>query len=196
MEENKKISVTIQGNKYIVKGNNSEKYLNMIANQVDTIMNELKKANTLMNNNMVSILCSLNLANQLYIAQEEIAKLEDNLFEAEKIPELINELEKTQDKSMFHLEKYKEAQRNLNDANLELEKYYEIVESYKNKLKQNKIEIDAARQTIADLQNQIFDNQVEIVKMKKELDNEYRNKDTILKNNHISSIRNKKSNKA
>ncbi len=196
MEENKKISVTIQGNKYIVKGNNSEKYLNMIANQVDTIMNELKKANTLMNNNMVSILCSLNLANQLYIAQEEIAKLEDNLFEAEKIPELMNELEKTQDKSMFHLEKYKEAQRNLNDANLELEKYYEIVESYKNKLKQNKIEIDAARQTIADLQNQIFDNQVEIVKMKKELDNEYRNKDTILKNNHISSIRNKKSNKA
>src|SRR5690554_1931090 len=182
MEENKKVTVTIQGNKYIVKGNNSREHIEMIANQVDTIMKELKKSNSLMNNNMVSILCSLNLANQLYIAQEKIAELEDILIEAEKMPELIMELEKSQNKSMLHLEKYKEAQRKLNETSIELDKYYEMVESYKNKLKQNKIEIDAVRQTIADLQNQIFDNQVEIVKIKKELD-EYRNKDTILKNN-------------
>jgi cell division protein ZapA len=191
MEENKKISVTIQGNKYVIKGNNSEEYINRIARQVDHIMNELGRTNSLMNKNMVAVLCSLNLADQLYIAQEEIVKLEDKLIDAERMPDLIKELEKAQHDAQFHLEKYKEAQRSLTDSNLELEKYHEMIESYKNKIKQNKIEIDAARQTIADLQNQIFDNQIEIVKMKKELD-EYKSKDTVEKKHYLNNRGNKK----
>src|SRR5690554_5704309 len=191
MEENKKVSVIIQGNKYTVKGNNSEEYINKIAKQVDHIMNELGKTNSLMNKNMVAVLCSLNLADQLYVAQEEIVKLEDKLIDAESMPELSKEIEKAQNDVQFYKEKYKEAQRSLTDLNLELERYHEMLESYKYKAKQNKIEIDAARETIADLQNQIFDNQIEIVKMKKEVD-EYKSKDNIERKLYVNHRGNKK----
>lgn len=176
MQENKRIKIMIQGNKYTIKGNNSEEYINKIANQVDLIMDELLQSNPRMNRSMVAILCSLNLADKLYIAQEEIQIMGDKLVDAESMPELIKDLEQAQEDVQIHLNKYKEIQKTLIDSNLELETYDEMIKSYKNKLKQNKIEMDAARQTITDLQNQTFDNQIALVKMKKKLE-EYQNKD-------------------
>ena len=191
MPENKKVNVIIQGNKYTIKGNNSEEYINKIANQVNHIMNELWKSNPLMNRSMVAVLCSLNLADQLYMTQEEICEMQDKLVDIEYMPELIKELEEAKEEVKFHLKQYKEVQRSLIDSNLELEKYHEMIKSYKNKLNQNKIEMDAARQTITDLQNQIFDNQIDIVKMKKELE-EYQIKDIREKKYYTNQRGNKK----
>lgn len=178
MAERNKISVTIQGNTYNIKGNSSKEYINKLARHVDHIMEELSKSNTLLNKNMVAVLCALNLADQLYVAQENVANLEEQLIDYEKMPELKVELEKSQSDSQYYIQEYKQAQRTLTETKLELESYKEMVDSYKSKIKQNKIEIDAARQTIAELQNQIFDNQIEIVKLKKGLDDD-KNKETL-----------------
>lgn len=179
-DNNKKISITIQGNKYTMKGNVSKEHISEIASSVDNIMDEIAKSNSLMNNNMVAVLCSLNLADQLYKEQKKNAELEDQLVETENIPDLEDKLKQREEEAQFHLEKYKEMEKELTESNYQLNKYYEMVENYKEKLKQNKIEIDTARETIIDLQNQIFDNQIEIVKMKKEIDG-YRNKEILNK---------------
>jgi cell division protein ZapA len=180
MAESNKVSVTIQGNTYTIKGGRSKEHINKLAKHVDHIMEELSKSNTLLNRSMVAVLCAINLADQLYLAQKNVAQLEDQLLEYQGMPELKDELDRIQRDSQYYIEQYKEAQRALTETKLELESYKEMVDSYKNKIKQNKIEIDAARQTITDLQNQIFDNQIEMVKMKKELD-DYKNKESLNK---------------
>ncbi len=185
MEENKKVTITIQGNKYTIKGNYSEEYINKIAKHVDNIMEQLSRSSPFMNKGMIAILCSLNLADQVYRAQENITQLEDKLVEREDLSDLRKELEIAKDTVKFHLEKLKEAQRKLTEENLELEKYKEMVKNYKNRIKENKIELDAARQTITDLQNEVFDNQIEIVKMKKELD-EYQYKEKLTKKSYFN----------
>ncbi|WP_213818465.1 cell division protein ZapA [Garciella nitratireducens] len=190
MEKNKKVTITIQGDKYTIKGNYSEEYINKIAKHVDNIMEQLSRSNPFMNKNMIAILCSLNLADQLYKVQENISQLEDKLLENEELSNLKKELEITKDTAKFHLEKLREVQRKLTKENLELEKYKEMVKNYQNRIKENKLELDSARQTITELQNQVFDNQIEIVKMKKELD-EYRQKEKFSKKN-FSNQRGKK----
>lgn len=190
MEGNKKVTVTIQGDQYTIKGDNSKEYINKIAGYVDNIMEELSRSNTLMNKNMVAVLCALNLTDQLYRAQENVEQLEKKLEEAENMPKLKKELENAKDNAEFHLEKCKEAQRRLTEVSMELERYQERVETYKNKMKQDQIELDAAKQTIADLQNQIFDNQIDIVKMKKELDG-YRTRENTNKKSY-SNYRSRK----
>lgn len=190
MEGNKRVTVTIQGDQYIVKGNNSQEYVNKIAEYVDNIMEELSKSNTLMNKTMVAVLCALNLTDQLCKVKENVVQLEDKLVEVENTPELKKELENAKDNAEFHLEKCKELQRRLTEVNMDLDRYQEKLETYKSKIKQNRIELDAAKQTISDLQNQIFDNQIDIAKMRKELDG-YRMKENVNKKSY-SKHRNKK----
>lgn len=170
MEENKKIVISIQGNEYTMKGNVPQEHISKIARQVDYIMDEIGKKNTLMNKNMVAVLCSLNLADQLYRAQERVDELENKMVDVDNLSELATQLKTAQQNADYSQEKYQKVKSELTDANLELARYQEMMQSYEEKIKQDKIEMDAARQTIMDLQNQIFDNQIEIVKMKKELD--------------------------
>ncbi|MCR1897765.1 cell division protein ZapA [Irregularibacter muris] len=170
MEENKKIVISIQGNEYTMKGNVPQEHISKIARQVDYIMDEIGKKNTLMNKNMVAVLCSLNLADQLYRAQERVDELENKMVDVDNLSELATQLKTAQQNADYSQEKYQKVKSELTDANLELARYQEMMQSYEEKIKQDKVEMDAARQTIMDLQNQIFDNQIEIVKMKKELD--------------------------
>ena len=78
MEKNKQ-KVRIQGREYIIVGYESQEYLNKIAFYIDKKMDEIRKNNTSLSTNMIAVLTSINIADDLIKAKEYIKMLEEEL---------------------------------------------------------------------------------------------------------------------
>lgn len=61
---------------------------------------------------------------------------------------------------------------NNNAMTIDLDKKNELLNQYREKLKESKDENDINRQSIIDLQNQLFENQIELAKLQKRFENE------------------------
>ncbi|MGE5380256.1 MAG: cell division protein ZapA [Methylocystaceae bacterium] len=77
MEEKKsnRVTVTIYGEDYIVRGSEDPSYIQMLAAYVDRKMNMIGQRNTNLSDGKVAVLVALNLADELSKLQEDYDQL-------------------------------------------------------------------------------------------------------------------------
>ncbi|MDD3269902.1 MAG: cell division protein ZapA [Syntrophomonadaceae bacterium] len=88
MEEKKsnynKVIVSIFGEDYIVKGNESPEYMEMLASYVDRRMKMIQQRNFNLSNTKIAVLTALNLADELNKLQEDYDEMLKTLEEEKK----------------------------------------------------------------------------------------------------------------
>lgn len=77
MEEKKpnRVTVSIYGEEYIVRGAEDPSYIQMLAAYVDRKMNMVSQRNTGLSNSKIAVLVALNLADELSKLQEDYDQL-------------------------------------------------------------------------------------------------------------------------
>lgn len=84
--ENKRISVVIDGKVYILSGTGSEAHIQRVANYVDAKLREIKVQNSYnkLSREYKNILLSLNIAEELFLLQDEMQVIRQEHMENEK----------------------------------------------------------------------------------------------------------------
>ena len=84
--ENKRISVVIDGKVYILSGSGSEAHIQRVANYVDAKLREIKVQNSYgkLSQEYKNILLSLNIAEELFLLQDELQVIRQEHMENEK----------------------------------------------------------------------------------------------------------------
>lgn len=154
-------------NFHVKTGDNIEEVL-AIADYVDKELNEVKEKNPYINNMHISILGAMNIAERLEQAQ---AKVDVVKAAEEEAKSKISELEGIivgKNREIQNLQDEKLAVINEKEAlNQQLDDKEELLNQYRDHLKQSKTESENDRKTILDLQNQLFECQIELVKATK-----------------------------
>lgn len=118
MEINK-VTVTINGNEYILKSDYPEEHILKLANYVDGVIKDINLSYKKLSPQVLLVLSALNIADELFIAKEEnsIIKKEMVLLKSEmnekeqQLKMLTKELEKTKEellKSQKELQEFLE----------------------------------------------------------------------------------------
>jgi len=88
MEEKKnklnRVTVEIFGEDYVVKGDESPEYIQMLASYVDRRMKMVQKRNASLSTTRIAVLTALNLADELNKLQEDYDELVKKLEEEKK----------------------------------------------------------------------------------------------------------------
>lgn len=84
--ENKRISVVIDGKVYILSGSGSEAHIQRVASYVDSKLREIKVQNSYgkLSQEYKNILLSLNIAEELFLLQDELQVIRQEHMENEK----------------------------------------------------------------------------------------------------------------
>lgn len=84
--ENNRISVVIDGKVYILSGSGSEAHIQRVANYVDAKLREIKVQNSYgkLSREYKNILLSLNIAEELFLLQDELQVIRQEHMENEK----------------------------------------------------------------------------------------------------------------
>ena len=84
--ENNRISVVIDGKVYILAGSGSEAHIQRVANYVDAKLREIKVQNSYgkLSREYKNILLSLNIAEELFLLQDELQVIRQEHMENEK----------------------------------------------------------------------------------------------------------------
>ncbi|MGE5631480.1 MAG: cell division protein ZapA [Caulobacteraceae bacterium] len=171
MSEKKKIGVNIFGTEYVMLAENSEEYVQGLADKVDAIMKEIAKGNSRYNSTMVAVLTALNMADALYKTQEQysetVEKLDQIQGEMQRPFEELNELRQELEAIK---EQYTKMQSEYTKTQIELGKISREWAKAQEELRDLKCELDVSKETINDLQGKLFENQIELLKTRKELD--------------------------
>jgi len=64
-ESKRKVTITIMGEEYTIKGDASPRHLKKVAEYVDDIMYQLAQSNPHMSRHKIAVLASINLADEL-----------------------------------------------------------------------------------------------------------------------------------
>ena len=84
MPEKNKVVAKIAGNEYIICGTESPEYIQKIALLVDRRLLDITRRNHLLSTSMASVLTAVNMADEVYKAQEAYGKSEFELSELKK----------------------------------------------------------------------------------------------------------------
>jgi len=198
MEKNKVI-VNINGNEYIIKGEESQEEMFKIAMYVNKKIKDLTVANNKLNPTFAAVLSALNITNEFFRLRKEFEELKNSSLDPIK---QLGELKIEHNKTVIERTKLQEQvdeftkQINLNDSELnELKVQYEklnndhvnkseeLSKSYREyelmrrdkdnkqkELERVRMELSESSHKLIDLQNQLLQNQIELVKIKKEFD--------------------------
>jgi len=79
-----KVTVSIFNEDYVVKGDESPEYMEMLANYVDRRMRMIQQRNYNLSNTKIAVLTALNLADELNKLQEDYDELVKTLEEEKK----------------------------------------------------------------------------------------------------------------
>jgi Uncharacterized protein conserved in bacteria len=194
-----RVTVKINGNEYIMTGNEGQDEMLKIASYVDGKIKELTSINSKLNPTYASVLAALNITNELFSlreekellknsAQEPMRQLNELKGEYDKLLMENQKLEKVIDTQARDSSRYTEEYQNIKGQyenlyneytakNDELSKLYrdcEILklekENKQKELERVKLELSESKYKLIDLQNQLLQNQIDLVKVKKEFD--------------------------
>ncbi len=88
MDTKNKIEVKIHGKDYMVRGLESDEYIQKVALYIDKKMNQVSKNNPRLNTAMVAVLTAINVADDFFKTMDSLEKtkseLKDNTEELEK----------------------------------------------------------------------------------------------------------------
>jgi len=168
MPEQKIIELRILDTEFTLKAKDNEEQIKLISTYVNNELESVRAANPFTNHIRVAILGCMNITEKLFAAQEDA-----KMSEQEKIKEigainLIKE-ELSAANSLFEKEKVKTIiladEKALLQA--EIDEQNELLNQYREHLRQSKVESETNRKTILELQNQLFESQIELVKVNK-----------------------------
>lgn len=194
-----KVTVNINGNEYIIKGEESEIDMLEVASYVDGEIKKLTAMNNKLNPTFAAVLSSLNIANELFkqrkeldglriSAQDPVKQLNElkmqyssTLKESAVLKRLVDSSSRELDEGKIELKNIKDQFENLHNDYIrkseELSKSYrecELIrrekENKHKELERVKIELSEAKYKLIDLQNQLLQNQIDFVKIKREYD--------------------------
>ncbi|ERM92218.1 MAG: hypothetical protein XD49_0632 [Caldanaerobacter subterraneus] len=115
MELNR-VSVTINGNEYILKSDYPEEHVIKLANYVDNVIKELMQSHKNLSQLQLFLLASLNIADELFMSKEENNAIKKELLSLKteleeknrRIKELEQELENTVNKLLETEEEFRQ----------------------------------------------------------------------------------------
>ncbi|MBE3579451.1 MAG: cell division protein ZapA [Caldanaerobacter subterraneus] len=115
MELNR-VSVTINGNEYILKSDYPEEHVIKLANYVDNVIKELMQSHKNLSQVQLFLLASLNIADELFMSKEENNAIKKELLSLKtelegknrRIKELEQELENTVNKLLETEEEFRQ----------------------------------------------------------------------------------------
>lgn len=115
MELNR-VSVTINGNEYILKSDYPEEHVIKLANYVDNVIKELMQSYKNLSQVQLFLLASLNIADELFMSKEENNAIKKELLSLKteleeknrRIKELEQELENTVNKLLETEEEFRQ----------------------------------------------------------------------------------------
>jgi cell division protein ZapA len=85
-KSSKSVKVTIYGKEYEVRGTQDDKYVQMLADYVDSNMRSIAEKTQIIANERIAILTALNIADEMHkqrrLFEENILRLEKELQEA------------------------------------------------------------------------------------------------------------------
>ena len=172
MPDSTSLSLNILGNVVNVKINKDEQdNIKRIAEYVNDEMENINQKSPFGNRMHIAIIGCMNIAEKLFAAQAENEALKEEMrqFELEK-EDLGSDIKKTEAQVMnveqekAELIKEKDALiQELNDKN-------DLLNQYREHLKQAKNENDANRKSILELQNKLFETQIELSKSQENID--------------------------
>ena len=84
MSEKNKVAVRIAGNEYVITGSESPEYIQKIALFVDRKVMEITRKNHLLSTSMASVLAAINMADEMFRANEELKNTASVLSELKK----------------------------------------------------------------------------------------------------------------
>lgn len=172
MPDSTSLSLNILGNVVNVKINKDEQdNIKRIAEYVNDEMENINQKSPFGNRMHIAIIGCMNIAEKLFAAQAENEALKEEMrqFELDK-EDLGSDIKKTEAQVMnveqekTELIKEKDALiQELNDKN-------DLLNQYREHLKQAKKENDANRKSILELQNKLFETQIELSKSQENID--------------------------
>ncbi len=197
MEDNNKVTVNIYGQEYTIAGSNSSDQIMVVANHVDSMMNELANAASSLPASSLAVLTAVNITNDYFDAKDKIAELEGRITNLQKDAEHYIQLwedakasfKQYKEDAQNSVEQLQELQRIFNMKNVELNKANETIEELNGKCEEleaklkeeKKRAINSRREESADaaeslkkykeLENSFFDIQMENLHLKDEIDN-------------------------
>ncbi|AIS52744.1 cell division protein ZapA [Thermoanaerobacter kivui] len=115
MELNK-VTVTINGNEYILKSDYPEEHVIKLANYVDNVIKELSESYKKLSQQHLLILAALNIADELFIAKEENNAIKKEMLSLKAeineknqyIMQLEDELSKTKEELLNTQEEFRQ----------------------------------------------------------------------------------------
>ncbi|NBI05454.1 cell division protein ZapA [Senegalia massiliensis] len=177
MAEKRKVIVKINGQDYTVIGEESEEYINHIANYIDSKMKEIINKNNKFSQSMAAILTAFTITDEYYKVKLDLEDLK------EEIKEPLEELDRVKsENSELNIEAKKlkserdEVREELYNVKKQNDKNSTLAKDLKDSLQLKEKELEESEKMINGLQNKLFENQVELIKLKKELEelkNEY-----------------------
>lgn len=91
--ESKTIKVSIFGKDYEVKGSTDEKYIEDLANYVDSMMRDISKRSSSFSSGSIAILAALNIADEMFKERQQFKQyIEELEKELQNILNSINEI--------------------------------------------------------------------------------------------------------
>ena len=176
MGESNKATVKIYGQEYTIAGNSSGEQIVVVANHVDTMMQELAAGLPTLPASSLAVLTAVNIANDYFDEKERIAELESVISDLKK--DANHYIQMWQDaKSSFKqykedaqnsIEQLQELQRIYNMKNVELNKANEALESMTKRYEAAQAELGQEREQSARVQNE-FSQMKEELSMVNEL---------------------------
>lgn len=153
---------------FTLKVKENEDHIRHVADYVNAELDRVKAANPFTNHIRLAILGCMNITEKLFIAQEDAKNNEQEKIKEIGEISLVKEelitctavLEEEKDKNVILLEEKELLQSDIAEKD-------ELLNQYREHLRQSKIESETNRKTILDLQNQLFESQIELVKVNK-----------------------------
>ncbi len=167
-EEKKAVELRILENDFTVKAGESEEYIREIAAFVNDELTKVKERNPFTNHIRIAILGCMNITELLFEAKKDVIDAERKQeSEAKNVNIVREELRQAQD-DIAELKKNKLALVEEKELlQKEIDEKEELLNQYREHLKQAKAESENSRKAILDLQNQLFESQIELVKASK-----------------------------
>lgn len=151
------IELRILETDFKLKVNNNEDHIKLIAGYVNDELNKVKDANPFTNHIRIAVIGCMNIAEKYIELQGELETIHSIREELEAQKQILeNEKEK-----ISIVDEEKQLLQNT------LDEKEELLNQYREHLRQGKLESEANRKTILELQNQLFESQIELVKVNK-----------------------------
>lgn len=168
MSDKQKIDLKLLNSNFSVVADD-EKYVRKIADFVNENLDAILARNPYANHLQVALLASMNIAEMVFDEKNKVlekeAEGEDNILKIAALNEDMKILE----------EKIEEQQKNIDDKkeviellNIRINEKENLLNEYRDKLKQAKLDSESDRKAILNLQSQLFESQIELNKSREE----------------------------